>query len=136
MATSKSNYMPVDQSTTAPSTTIIRNLPWTYLHLTLISSSTIMSASSTPAIDALTARSYLTSALQRFLGLAGTAISIDFLKVDGRDIWIRVPREDGAAVVGAVNGWVGMEGVAWRIRGKSEWLGGLVAGDGRELFEA
>lgn len=74
--------------------------------------------------------------MQRFLGLAGTAVSIDFLKVEGRDIWIRVPRDDGSVVVGAVSSWMGSEGVAWRIRGKSEWLGSLVAGDGRELFEA
>ncbi|KAI4177843.1 MAG: hypothetical protein LQ343_000307 [Gyalolechia ehrenbergii] len=94
-----------------------------------------MSAAPAPAIDILTARTYLTSALQQYLGLAGTAISIDFLKVQGRDIWVRVPREDGAAFVGAVSGWVGSGGVAWRIRGKSEWLGSLVAGDGRELFE-
>lgn len=95
-----------------------------------------MSTSSAPAIDMLTARTYLTSALRQFLGLTGTAISIDFLKLEARDVWIRVPREDGAAVVSAVSAWMGAEGVAWRIRGKSEWLGGLVAGNGMELFEA
>ncbi|KAL8843145.1 MAG: hypothetical protein Q9170_000275 [Blastenia crenularia] len=61
-----------------------------------------MSASSTPPIDILTARTFLTAALQQYLGLAGTAIAIDFLKVEGSDVWVRVPREDGAAVVGAI----------------------------------
>lgn len=47
-----------------------------------------------------------------------------------------MPRNDEAAVAGAVSSWMGGEGVAWRIKGKSEWLGSLVAGDGRDLFEA
>lgn len=89
-----------------------------------------------PAVDVLTARSYFTSALQQFLGITGTAIPIDFLKVEGSDAWIRVPRDDGAVVVSAVSGWIGTDGFAWRIRGKSEWLGSLIAGDGRELFDA
>lgn len=126
---------PKDSDPTSQTVTI-RNLPWTYLHLTLISSSDIMSASTTPATDILTARAHLTSALQQFLGLAGTAISIDFLKVQDRDVWVRVPREDSTAFVGALSGWIGSDGVAWRIRGKSEWLGSLVAGDGRKLFDS
>ncbi|KAL8927984.1 MAG: hypothetical protein Q9208_002059 [Pyrenodesmia sp. 3 TL-2023] len=81
----------------------------------------------------LTARTYLTSALQQYRGLTGTAICIDFLKLDGQDVWIRVPREDGAVVVGAVSAWLGAQGVAWRVRGKGEWLGALAAGDGRDL---
>lgn len=53
-------------------------------------------------------------------------------------MWIRVPREDGSAVVAAVSGWVGgsgRESVGWRVRGKGEWLERLVGGDGRDLFE-
>lgn len=48
-----------------------------------------------------------------------------------------MPREDGAAVVGALGMWVGSadEGV-WRVRGRGEWLG-LVSGRGGEgLFQA
>lgn len=122
--------------TPATQTITIRNLPWTYLHLSLTSPTTLTSASSALAVDVLTARTYLTSALRQFLGLAGTAILVDFLKVDHGHVWIRVAREDGAAVVGAVSAWMGSEGVMWRIRGRSQWLGGLVPGDGRELFEA
>lgn len=48
---------------------------------------------------------------------------------------MRVPREDGAAVVGAISGWVGGEGVAWRIREKGDWLGPVIAGGGRRIFE-
>ncbi|KAL8980424.1 MAG: hypothetical protein Q9177_005885 [Variospora cf. flavescens] len=132
-------------STSRPTSTIptpiaqtitIRKLPWTYLRLSLSSPSTFMSASLAPAIDVLTARTHLTSALRQFLGLAGTAIAVDFLKVGRGEAWIRVAREDSTAVVGAVSAWTGSEGVTWRIRGRSEWLGDLVAGDGRDLFEA
>lgn len=51
-------------------------------------------------------------------------------------MWIRVPREDDAAVVGALSLWVGSDGaVSWRVRGKGEWLGAVGAGDGSHLFE-
>ena len=75
-------------------------------------------------MDALTARTYLTSALAQFLGLTGRAIGIDILKAEGRDCWIRVAREDGVAVERALVAW-GAEGVAWRVRGVGAWLGGL-----------
>ena len=54
------------------------------------------------------------------------------------DVWIRVPREDGSAVVAAVGNWVGKgdkggEGVvSWRVRGRGEWLGAVVARGGIE----
>lgn len=44
------------------------------------------------------------------------------------EFWIRVPREDGDQVVAAVSGWVGREGQVLRVRGRGEWLGGLVGG--------
>lgn len=56
---------------------------------------------------------------------------------------MRVPRGDGSAVVAAVSGWVGGGGgggggtegvVGWRVRGRGQWLGGLVGGDGGDLF--
>ena len=110
----------------------IKRPPFTYLHLTLLPSDP---TSNTPPIDILTARAYLTSALEQFLGMTGTAIPIDFLKVEGRDVWIRVPREDASKVVGALSQWVGRDGgVGWRIRGRGECLGSLTAGDGRRLF--
>lgn len=58
------------------------------------------------------------------------------LKVAGRDCWIRVAGEDGTAVVGALGQWVGGAegGVAWRVRGRGEWLGRVKGGGGEELF--
>ncbi|KAL8646956.1 MAG: hypothetical protein Q9226_006634 [Calogaya cf. arnoldii] len=138
MTTSKSHPPSSGQHVkgTVSETTTIRHLPWTYFHLVLISSSEVTSRSTDAEVDILTARTYLTSALQQFFGVTGTAIPVDFLKVDGRSIWIRVPRDDSAVVVSAISGWIGREGVAWRIKGRSEWLGSLVAGDGSDLFEA
>lgn len=106
----------------------IRNPPFSYLYLTLL-------APATTVFDLLTARAHLSSALNQFLGITGTAIPVDFLKIEGHDVWVRVPREDGAAVVSAISGWVGGEGVAWRIREKGDWLGAVVAGAGRRIFE-
>ena len=52
-------------------------------------------------------------------------------------MWIRVPREDAAAVVGALSQWVGKDGgVSWMVKGKGEWLGVVAAGDGHNLFQA
>lgn len=108
--------------------------PHTYLHLVLLTSTP--SSSSQPPLDLLTARTHLTSALSQYLGLTGTAIPIDFLKVEARSVWIRVPREDGVALVGALSQWVGKEGdVSWRVKAKGEWLGSVVAGNGDHLFE-
>jgi ribonuclease P/MRP protein subunit POP8 len=83
-------------------------------------------------LDNLTVRSYLTAALTQFLGITGSAISVDILKVDGKETWIRVPREDLRAVVAAVGGWVGGRQndikVGWRVRKSGNWLGSLVGG--------
>ncbi|PGH08596.1 ribonuclease P/MRP protein subunit POP8 [Blastomyces parvus] len=118
-----------------------RKPPWSYLKLQLITQPTL--SSSTP-FDALTARTHLTSALSQFLGVSGTSISIDILKIEtippGQNIlWIRVPRDDSAAVVAAVSSWVGGgdqtgANVSWRIRAKGGFLGALVGGTGKELF--
>ena len=114
----------------------IRNSPWTYLHLCLLSSVPTPS-SNLPGIDILTARTHLTAALQQFLGVTGTTIPVDFLKVEGRDVWVRVPRDDGSAIVAALGSWVGTEGggVSWRVKGRGDWLASIVGGNGKELFE-
>lgn len=126
--------VPKTLNSTHRSTTIKRPA-FTYLHLTLLSSEPV-SSSRRPPVDLITARTYLTSALHQFLGMTGAAIPVDFLKANGSDVWIRVPREDGAAVLAAVSQWVGREGaVSWRVRGKGEWLGCVSAGDGRQLFD-
>ena len=94
-------------------------------------------------LDPLTARTYLTSALSQFLGLTGTSISIDILKISSENaidtVWIRIPRPDGAAVVAALSSWIGggssgSGSVAWRVCGKGNFLNALIAGDGADLF--
>lgn len=46
------------------------------------------------------------------------------------------------AVGEAVSGWVGRRGageegeVGWRILGRGDWLGAVVAGTGKDVFEA
>lgn len=53
-------------------------------------------------------------------------------------VWVRVPREDGAAVVAALSSWIGGgtsgANVAWRVCAKGNYLGALVHGSGRDLF--
>ncbi|KAJ5979096.1 hypothetical protein N7501_002438 [Penicillium viridicatum] len=122
-----------------------RNPPWTYLKLKLVP----QPGSAPQPLDPLSARTYLSSALSQFLGLTGTAIPIDILKIENessstpkRDIvWIRVPREDASAVVSAVSSWIGggnnssdSGDVAWRVCAKGNFLGALVAGSGADLF--
>ncbi|KAJ5752044.1 hypothetical protein N7520_008961 [Penicillium odoratum] len=118
-----------------------RNPPWTYLKLQLIPQP---GSSSLQPLDDLSARTYLSAALSQFLGLTGTAIPIDILKIELASstaqkydtAWIRVPRDDGAPVVGALSSWVGSGSVnvAWRVCAKGNYLGALVAGSGRDLF--
>ena len=75
----------------------------------------------------------LQAALRQFLGLHGTAISTDILKIEAYDVWIRVPREDSGAVVAALGGWVGRNGEGWRVKSRNAW--GPKSGDGRDLFD-
>ncbi|KAI9857000.1 MAG: hypothetical protein M1824_005032 [Vezdaea acicularis] len=104
-----------------------RQSQWGYIHLTRIS---------TPppkdALDLLTAKTNLTAALTQFLGLTGSGIPVDILKVEEQDLWIRVQREDMKAVVAAAGGWVGIrkEGEeSWRVRGHNQWLSLLLDQD-------
>jgi ribonuclease P/MRP protein subunit POP8 len=114
-------------------TKTIRHLPYTYFHLTLLGG-TNAPQGAIQDIDAITARKFLNTALNQFLGITGTAIPIDILQTKGRDVFIRVPGEDGPAVLQALTSWTG-ESVAWSVNGKGGWLGAVVAGNGRELFE-
>ncbi|EER37534.1 conserved hypothetical protein [Histoplasma capsulatum var. duboisii H88] len=131
-ASAVSNGLPINFTSRKP--------PWSYLRLQLITQPNLSSST----LDELTARTYLTSALSQFLGVSGTSISVDILKIEttppDKDIlWIRVPRDDAAAVVAAVSSWIGDGGqkgtnVSWRIRAKGGFLGALVGGSGKELF--
>ncbi len=105
-----------------PTTLTLRHPPYAYMHLHLVT----LTQQST-ALDDLALRAHLTFALQSYLGLSGTAIPIDILKVDGQSGWIRVPRDDEIAVVAAVSQWVGVKGISLRIENRGTWLGGVVA---------
>jgi ribonuclease P/MRP protein subunit POP8 len=108
----------------------LRKPSWTYFRLQLFSSPL-----ANEHLDILTAKSYLNSALQRFLGLHGAAIPVDILKLEGTDIWIRVPREDVITVHEAIASWMG-DGVRWAVKGRDEWLVRLAdGGDGQDLFK-
>ncbi|OCT54894.1 hypothetical protein CLCR_03183 [Cladophialophora carrionii] len=108
----------------APASTItLRNPPFSYFHLRLTS----LEQQPQQPLDELTIRSYLTAALQQYLGLTGTAIPIDILKVEQQNAWIRVPRDDEVAITAAISQWVGSKGVNLRIEARGTWLGGVVA---------
>lgn len=125
------------------------------------STSTPAANKHTASLDAVTARTYLTSALSQFLGLTGTAIPIDILKHETttaatvsqpapksrpqsagpNTLWIRVPYADATAVIAAVSSWVGGDssgvaenGAAFRVRSRGGSLSALTAGEGGDMF--
>ncbi|OAQ96172.1 hypothetical protein LLEC1_02804 [Akanthomyces lecanii] len=89
-------------------------------------------------LDELFVRSYCTDALRQYLGLTGAAIPLDILKVEGRQCWLRMPRDDlkpFAAALMVFRGTVGDEGDApclLRVKQCSDWLGTMVGGDALE----
>ncbi|KAH8683054.1 hypothetical protein BGZ60DRAFT_210207 [Tricladium varicosporioides] len=111
--------------------TTVSRPPFTYVQLSLTTP-----PNSPSILDPLTARTYLTTALRQFLGISGEAVSVDILKIEGKELWVRVPREDAGAFCAAVGGWVSGGGggennvVGWRVVGRGNWLSGLVTGVG------
>ncbi|KAL1306582.1 hypothetical protein AAFC00_005266 [Neodothiora populina] len=110
----------------------IRNPAWAYIHMTLVGTSDAATGS---VLDALTAQIQLQAALSSFLGLHGTAIPFDFLKIERRQLWLRVPREDVSAVVAAVGGWVGKSGEGWRVNNWSCWGPDVGKNAGLDLYD-
>ncbi|KAH8598011.1 hypothetical protein B0O99DRAFT_480537, partial [Bisporella sp. PMI_857] len=107
----------------------LKTPPFSYACLELV---TDPSADDT-VLDEITVRSHVISALTQFLGLTGAAISIDILKVEGKETWIRVPREDLSPFLAAVGGWVGGDGtVGWKVKANGNWLSSLVGNSGLE----
>ena len=103
----------------------LRGSPYTYLQLSL---KHVGEPADRAPFDTLTARTYLTSALSQYLGLTGTAIPIDILKVTERDCWIRVPKDDASAVTAAIGQWANaLVPVSMIVEGRGDWLGGVVA---------
>ena len=108
----------------------IRKPPWAYVHLQHLSSS-----ESAPELDAVTAQLHLTAALSQFLGLHGSAIPFDILKLENQNLWIRLPNEDRSALVAAVGGWVSANSDGWRVKGWNSWDANAIERDGgQDLF--
>ncbi|KAH8726062.1 hypothetical protein GQ44DRAFT_680262 [Phaeosphaeriaceae sp. PMI808] len=106
---------------------------WTYFHLSLTTPTPphpSSSSSSSPAhIDTLTLLPLLTRPLTAYLGATGAAIPLDVLQQRGREIWIRVARQDARGVRAALSSWVGTwegGGVAWRVCGEGGRCWGFV----------
>jgi ribonuclease P/MRP protein subunit POP8 len=111
-------------------TNTLRQPQWTYFHLSLFTTN-----SEQPSMDAISARQNLNSALTRFLGLTGSSIPLDIIKLEGRELWVRVPRDDGKAFHEAISAWAGGGQAKFVVKGKDDWLVKLVAGSGAQLFE-
>ncbi|PFH57227.1 hypothetical protein XA68_15331 [Ophiocordyceps unilateralis] len=117
-------------------TCTIKSPPFSYAHLELATDDDVDDGKPFVALDDLQVRSYCTAALRQFLGLTGVAISIDILKVDQRQCWVRVPRPDLGSFAAAITAWRGVtEGDSHRllrIKCCSDWLGVMVGVDGQE----
>ena len=81
-------------------------------------------------LDPLTVRSHITSALTQFLGLSGSAIPVDILKLERSRCWIRTQRDDLSPFIAAVGGWIGRTDtggkIGWKVRGTGNWLNVLM----------
>lgn len=109
--------------------TTIKNPTYAYAHLELITTNTLI-------LDDLQIRSYLNSALKQFLGATGSGMPIDILKVQGKESWVRVPRQDLGAFAAALTAWSGSgNSTGFIIRAAGDWLGALVGRhDQRKLW--
>ncbi|KAF1926860.1 uncharacterized protein M421DRAFT_6763 [Didymella exigua CBS 183.55] len=134
--------------------TTFRKPTWSYFHLTLVTPGTASqtpSASATPShlhdVDALTVSTLLMQPLIAYLGITGSAVPIDILHTQGRNAYVRIPRQDARAFRAGLSGWIGgcdsgsvpgvKEGgrvnVAWRVVAEGGSLG-LLRGAGEEVF--
>ncbi|KAI0011143.1 hypothetical protein F4779DRAFT_244063 [Xylariaceae sp. FL0662B] len=131
MTTSTSSAPPKAKKAVELVTATIRAPRYSYAHLQAFTDS-----AEPVELDMLQVRSYCTAALKQFLGATGVAIPLDILKVEGRDCWLRLPRDDLGAFAAAVTAWQGSSQdeihTSLRIRGCSDWLGALVGRDGED----
>lgn len=108
----------------------IRKPDWTYIRLQHLS------PGKAADLDNMTAHMHLNAALSSFLGLHGSAIAFDILKLEGQDVWIRVHAEDRAAVIAATGGWFSKSRDGWRVRSWSHWNAGAAGRDAaKDLFD-
>ena len=104
-------------------TQTFRDPPNTFLQLQLRDGESTLIADH--ATDHLTFKVHITNALSQYLGITGTAIPVDVLKVCHRRAWVRVPRDDETAVVAALSQWSSRDNVSLQILARSTWLGNL-----------
>lgn len=125
--TAKPSHRPIETTHT------LRNPPYAYLRLSIVTSSPPNSAPI--PLDEVTLRSYLFAALGGYLGITGEAVAvgIEVLAIEGREAWVRIARDDEMAVVAALGQYGGGNGsgtgganVAIRVKGRGTWLGGLL----------
>lgn len=113
-------------------TCTVKTPPFSYVHLELLTDP----LDAAVELDNLQVKSYCTAALRQFLGLTGTAIPLDVLKVEGSECWIRVPRDDLGSFAAALTAWKGTSdgGVdcLLRIKQCSDWLGTMVGSHGQD----
>lgn len=112
-------------------TCTIKSPPFSYAHLELATD-----GPDAIELDNLQVKSYCTAALRQFLGITGAAISMDILKAEGSECWVRVPRQDLGSFAAAITAWRGTnEGgtqCLLRIKQCSDWLGMMVGTDGQD----
>ncbi|KND93524.1 hypothetical protein TOPH_01727 [Tolypocladium ophioglossoides CBS 100239] len=112
-------------------TCTIKSPPFSYVRLELVTDGPDNSE-----LDNLQVKSYCTAALRQFLGITGAAISMDILKAEGSECWVRVPRQDLGSFAAAITAWKGTnEGgtqCLLRIKQCSDWLGMMVGTTGQD----
>lgn len=106
-------------------TSTIRSPAFAYAHLELVGDAAL------PAkLDNLQVRGYCTAALRQFLGDHGVAVAIDILKVDGKECWLRLPRQDLGIFSAAITAFPGTSqngGTSLlRLLACGDWLGSLL----------
>ncbi|KAK6541517.1 hypothetical protein TWF694_007324 [Orbilia ellipsospora] len=117
----------------------IRKPEWQYLHLRMTFDPPHPPDHTSPSYppDLLTWKTHLSTALNQFLGISGTAIPIDFLHSDVSEVYLRIPREDAPRFMAGITGWgEDIEGrtVGFRVLKSAEFLMGIAGGEGRDLF--
>ncbi|KAJ0388158.1 hypothetical protein COL922a_000789 [Colletotrichum nupharicola] len=104
-------------------TCTIKTPPFSYAQLELVSDASRVS-DITP-LDNL-----------QFLGATGSAIPIDILKVEDRECWLRVPRQDLSPFAAAVTAWAGVseqgDRRTLRVKQCSDYLGAMVGANGQD----
>ncbi|KAM4056033.1 hypothetical protein HRG_002957 [Hirsutella rhossiliensis] len=102
-------------------TCTIKAPPFSYAHLELYTDRGPDDNGGAAELDNLQVRSYCTAALRQFLGLTGVAISVDILKVEGSECWVRVPRPHLGSFAAAITAWKGTSEGGTHSDGSKLW---------------